>query len=363
MGDKDVKTYIVGGYVRDQLLRDAGQSIPESDRDWVVVGARPEDMIEAGFLPVGKDFPVFLHPKTHEEYALARTERKTAPGYHGFVFHADPSVTLEDDLRRRDLTVNAIAMDDDGHLIDPYGGEADLKTRIFRHVSPAFSEDPVRLLRVARLRSKLPGFSIAPETLQLMRDMVTSGEADHLVAERVFKEMERALMSAHPSAFLETVAAIGLTKRVLVGLPTGHETCGLLDRAAQSQLDLESRMALLAIEATFDSTFLKTLERLRVPKSVSDFVGMCERVGGALPAVSTLKDCAPLLETLDVLRRPERFMRLEALTRFLGGDTTRWEAARTRWQSVDAGAIAKKAETPRDIPTLIRQARLDALEI
>ena len=175
-----MRIYRVGGSVRDQLM-----GRPAGDRDWVVVGASPDDMLTAGYTPVGRDFPVFLHPETHEEYALARTERKTAPGYRGFVFHADASVTLEEDLARRDLTINAIACDQDGTLIDPRGGRADIEARVLRHVSPAFAEDPVRILRIARFAARFDDFSVAPETLALMRDMVRAGEVDALVAERV----------------------------------------------------------------------------------------------------------------------------------------------------------------------------------
>lgn len=190
-----MKRYLVGGAVRDRLL-----NRPFHERDWVVTGATPEDMVAAGYKPVGKDFPVFLHPETKEEHALARTERKSGRGYHGFTFHTDPEVTLEQDLIRRDLTVNAMAEDEHGALIDPYGGVADLNARRLRHVSDAFAEDPVRVLRIARFHSRYAalGFSIAPETMALMRQMVDDGEVDHLVPERVWAETARALMQAQP---------------------------------------------------------------------------------------------------------------------------------------------------------------------
>jgi tRNA nucleotidyltransferase (CCA-adding enzyme) len=207
-----MKRYLVGGAVRDRLL-----GLPVGERDWVVVGATPEEMSAAGFRAVGKDFPVFLHPQTKEEHALARTERKTAPGYYGFAIHAAPDVTLEDDLRRRDLTVNAMAEDEDGTLIDPYGGRADLQGRVLRHVSPAFAEDPVRILRVARFAARFAplGFRVANETVALMRSMVNAGEADQLVPERVWKETERALMHERPSVFFETLQACGALARVM----------------------------------------------------------------------------------------------------------------------------------------------------
>ncbi|HXF65338.1 MAG TPA: multifunctional CCA tRNA nucleotidyl transferase/2'3'-cyclic phosphodiesterase/2'nucleotidase/phosphatase, partial [Burkholderiales bacterium] len=203
-----MKVYCVGGAVRDELL-----GLPVKDRDYVVVGATPEQMVQLGYKPVGRDFPVFLHPETHEEYALARTERKTARGYHGFEFHAAPEVTLEQDLARRDLTINAIAKDASGNIIDPFGGVADLRAGILRHVSPAFAEDPVRILRVARFAARY-GFAIAPETLALMRRMVAEGEADALVPERAWQEIARGLMEARPSRMLEALRACGALARV-----------------------------------------------------------------------------------------------------------------------------------------------------
>ena len=206
------KTYLVGGAVRDELL-----DLPQKDQDYVVVGATPEHMIAAGFSQVGKDFPVFLHPKTKEEYALARVERKTAPGYHGFEVRADASVTLEEDLQRRDLTINAIAKDEHGNLVDPYNGQRDLKLGVLRHVSEAFAEDPVRILRVARFMARYgkQGFTVAPETMDLMKTMVANGEVDHLVPERVWAEMSKALTEPQPSAFLSTLRACGALARIL----------------------------------------------------------------------------------------------------------------------------------------------------
>jgi len=207
-----MRIFLVGGAVRDRLL-----GRPPGDRDWVVVGATPEQMIARGFKPVGRDFPVFLHPQTHEEYALARTERKSARGYRGFVVDADPGVTLEEDLARRDFTVNAIAQDNDGTFVDPFHGARDLEARVLRHVSPAFVEDPVRVLRAARFMARFAdaGFRIAPETLELMRAMVANGEVDHLVPERVWQELARALAEPRPSAFLTTLRYSGALARVL----------------------------------------------------------------------------------------------------------------------------------------------------
>ncbi|MCB1890039.1 MAG: multifunctional CCA tRNA nucleotidyl transferase/2'3'-cyclic phosphodiesterase/2'nucleotidase/phosphatase, partial [Rhodocyclaceae bacterium] len=205
-----METYIVGGAVRDRLL-----GLPVKDRDFVVVGATPEDMLARGFKPVGKDFPVFLHPETREEYALARTERKTAPGYRGFVFHTDPSVRLEDDLVRRDLTINAIASTEDGRLIDPHGGQRDIAERVLRHVSEAFAEDPVRILRLARFAARFPDFRVADETLALCRAMVAAGEVDALVAERVWQEIARGLESAEPLRMFQVLGDCGALARLL----------------------------------------------------------------------------------------------------------------------------------------------------
>ncbi|MDQ6684125.1 MAG: multifunctional CCA tRNA nucleotidyl transferase/2'3'-cyclic phosphodiesterase/2'nucleotidase/phosphatase, partial [Pseudomonadota bacterium] len=205
-----MQSYIVGGAVRDRLL-----GLPVQDRDWVVVGGSPEELISLGYHPVGADFPVFLHPQTKEECALARTERKTAPGYQGFAVHAAPDVSLEDDLRRRDLTINAMAEAADGSLVDPWHGAADLEARVLRHVSPAFAEDPVRILRVARFAARFADFSVAPETEALMRAMVESGEADALVAERVWRELARGLMEARPARMFEVLRACGALARVL----------------------------------------------------------------------------------------------------------------------------------------------------
>jgi len=243
-----MKTYLVGGAVRDRLL-----GIAVQDRDHVVVGSTPEEMQRAGFRPIGKDFPVFLHPQSNEEYALARTERKSGRGYHGFVFHADPSVTIEDDLRRRDLTINAIAEEEDGSLIDPFGGVADLEARLLRHVSPAFAEDPVRVLRIARFAARFAarGFRIADETLALMRQMVADGEVDHLVPERVWAETQKALTEATPSAFLRALRECGALRVLfreidaLYGVPQRAEFHPEVDTGVHIELvvDMAARLA------------------------------------------------------------------------------------------------------------------------
>ncbi|MBP6625905.1 MAG: multifunctional CCA addition/repair protein [Arenimonas sp.] len=241
-------TYLVGGAVRDRLL-----GRPPGDRDWVVVGATPEQMVRDGFLPVGKDFPVFLHPSTREEHALARTERKTAPGYRGFVFHADASVTLEDDLARRDFTINAIAEAADGSLVDPFGGQADIQARVLRHVSPAFAEDPVRILRAARFLARFAplGFTLAPETLALMRIMVDAGEVDHLVPERVWQELKKALEMPQPSVALALLRGCGALAKLLpevdalYGVPQRPEYHPEVDTGVHTEmvLDMAARLA------------------------------------------------------------------------------------------------------------------------
>lgn len=243
-----MKTYLVGGAVRDRLL-----GLAVKDRDYVVVGAEPDDLLRAGYKPVGKDFPVFLHPQTHEEYALARTERKTGRGYHAFAFHTDKSVTLEDDLRRRDLTINAIAEDEHGALIDPFGGARDLEAKVLRHVSPAFAEDPVRVLRVARFAARYAdrGFRIAEETLALMRGMVADGEVDHLVPERVWAETQKALTEKTPSAFLHALRDSGALRVLfpeidaLYGVPQRAEFHPEIDTGIHTEMvvDMAARLA------------------------------------------------------------------------------------------------------------------------
>jgi len=245
---RPMKTYLVGGAVRDRLL-----GLPPGDRDWVVVGETPESMLAAGFRPVGRDFPVFLHPQTGEEHALARTERKTAPGYRGFVVHADPSVTLEQDLERRDFTINAVAESPDGVLVDPFGGVRDLEARVLRHVGPAFVEDPLRVLRAARFMARFAplGFRVAPETMALMREISASGELDTLVPERVWQELAKALASKQPSAFLRTLREAGALRAVLpevdalYGVPQRAEFHPEVDTGAHQELvsDMAARLA------------------------------------------------------------------------------------------------------------------------
>ena len=333
-----MKKWLVGGSVRDALL-----GRPVNDRDWVMVGASPQDLLELGYLPVGKDFPVFLHPETREEVALARTERKTAPGYHGFTFHADPAVTLEEDLQRRDLTINAMAQDADGRIVDPYNGRADLAARVLRHVSPAFAEDPVRILRLARFAARFEDFTVAPETEALMERMVQAGEVDALVAERVWQELARGLMEARPSRMFEVLRQCGALARLLPevdrlwGVPqpeahhpeidSGMHLLMVLDVAARLQAPLAVRYACLghdlgkgstppdewprhiAHEARSVALVEAMSERLRVPTECRETAITVAREHGNVHRSGSL-DAAGivrLLDRCDAWRRPERF--------------------------------------------------------
>lgn len=303
-----VTVYVVGGAVRDELL-----GFPASDRDWLVTGATPQQMEAAGFMPVGSDFPVFLHPDTHEEYALARTERKTGAGYRGFVFHAAPDVTLDADLQRRDLTINAMAMDAEGRLHDPWGGFADLQARVFRHVSPAFAEDPVRILRLARFAARFPDFQVAPDTLQFCMDMVNRGEARALVPERVWQEISRLLMARKPAAGWSVLCASG-------ALPDIMDPSDAAQMAAITALEAATAHAGWTIAQRWAAWLLLSgltqdaARRLsghwRVPTECADLAQLCiAQYALWCEASRTQKqaDLACMLAHADVYRRPERF--------------------------------------------------------
>ena len=300
--------YVVGGAVRDALL-----GLPESDRDWVVVGATPQQLLDLGYKPVGKDFPVFLHPQTHEEVALARTERKTGPGYRGFSFHAAPEVTLEADLARRDLSINAIARAEDGTLIDPFGGQADLKARVLRHVSEAFVEDPVRLLRLARLAARFPDFTVAPETMALLRRMVADGEVDALVPERVWQELQRGLMTATPQRMVEVLRDCGALVRLLPALDAQWDArrAQVLACCARRQAALPVRWACL-MHGLDPVAVRATGERLRVSADCLALADLLLREQDSVQRSAALDAPAlmDLLERCDALRRPERFAAL-----------------------------------------------------
>ncbi|HEX7054717.1 MAG TPA: multifunctional CCA tRNA nucleotidyl transferase/2'3'-cyclic phosphodiesterase/2'nucleotidase/phosphatase [Burkholderiales bacterium] len=343
-----MKAYVVGGAVRDELL-----GLPVQDRDYVVVGATPEEMVRAGFKPVGKDFPVFLHPHSHEEYALARTERKSGRGYKGFTVYAAPDVTLEDDLRRRDLTINAMAKDEQGRIIDPFGGREDLKKGVLRHVSDAFAEDPVRILRVARFAARL-GFSVHPDTLALMRRMVQSGEADYLVPERVWQEFSRGLMEREPERMFEVLEACGLRAKLL---PELKERVGVSG-------SLPVRFARLAWPLK-ESEVEALCERLRVPNEVRELALLAARNRVALRASSlaTPQALLELLKRADAFRRPARFRELlEVAARDVPlVDTSRLERAYAAAAAVNAGEVAARA-APGTIPEAIDAARIAAIE-
>jgi tRNA nucleotidyltransferase (CCA-adding enzyme) len=333
-----MKRYVVGGAVRDALL-----GRPVNDHDWVVVGSTPEEMIAAGFQPVGKDFPVFLHPQTHEEHALARTERKSGKGYRGFVVHAAPDVTLEDDLARRDLTINAIAQDEDGRLIDPHGGQRDLQAGVLRHVSAAFAEDPVRILRLARFAARFPAFSVAPETLALVRQMVEASEVDHLVAERVWQELATGLMEPRPSRMLQVLREGGALERLLpeverlYGVPqpeahhpevdTGVHLEMVLDQAARVGASLNVRFACLCHdlgkgttrpdewprhighEGRSERLARAVAERLKAPAEATALAQLVAREHTHIHQAMAFGAAAlmRLLERCDAFRRPQRF--------------------------------------------------------
>ena len=398
-----MQIYVVGGAVRDELLGRAN-----ADRDYVVVGASPQAMLDQGFRPVGKDFPVFLHPETHEEYALARTERKTGHGYHGFAFHAAPDVTLTEDLARRDLTINAMARADDGTLVDPFHGQRDLAARILRHVGPAFAEDPVRILRLARFAARFADFSVAPETLALMRGMVAGGEVDHLVAERVWQELAKGLMEAAPSRMFTVLRECGALVRLLpevdalFGVPqradyhpeidSGVHTLMVVDEAARRDFALPVRFAALTHnlgKATTPADLLPRhhghearsvrlttalCERLRVPGECRDLALLAARYHGDIHRAGELRatTLVTLLERCDALRRPERFTQLLQACQCDYNGRLGWGArpyASSRLllavlaavRRVDAGAIAAACADKAKIPERIHAARVAAV--
>jgi tRNA nucleotidyltransferase (CCA-adding enzyme) len=403
-----MRIYVVGGAVRDALL-----GLPVQDRDHVVVGATPEAMLQAGFRPVGKDFPVFLHPDTQEEYALARTERKTAPGYHGFVFHTSPDVTLEDDLIRRDLTINAMAQGEDGVIVDPYGGRRDLEARVFRHVSEAFAEDPVRILRLARFAARFPDFKVADETLALMKHMVEQGEVDALVPERVWQEVARGLMENYPSRMLTVLRDCGALARImpeldaLWGVPqppkhhpevdTGVHMMLVIDYAAEQRHTLAVRFAALmhdlgkgitpadqwpshhGHEGMGAKLIGALCKRLKVPNDCRDLAAMTAREHGNVARAFELRanTVVTLFERCDAFRKPERFADMLAASECDArgrGDPTHAMRSRPYPQrpyllgalaaarAVNAGEVAAGCgEHKERIPEAVHRARVGAV--
>jgi tRNA nucleotidyltransferase (CCA-adding enzyme) len=398
------QTYIVGGAVRDELL-----GLIVKDKDYVVVGSTPQAMLDAGYKPVGKDFPVYLHPKTHDEYALARTERKTGAGYKGFVVYASPEVTLEEDLARRDLTINAIAKDVKGNLIDPFNGVADIKSKTLRHVSNAFAEDPVRILRAARFAARFTEFTIAPETLTLMRQMVAAGEVDALVSERVWQELSKGLMEAQPSRMFEVLRACGALQKILPeldklwGVPqppqhhpeidTGVHVMMVIDYAAKQNFSLPVRFAALMHDLGKGTTPADILPRhighelrsvvllkdvckhLRVPNDCKELAQIVAKFHGKLHSVLFMKPRTLLefLIELDAIRQPERFTEFlkacECDSRGRTGlencelpETDLILKALQAALTVDAGAVAQKFSEPEKIKQAVFEARLEALK-
>jgi tRNA nucleotidyltransferase (CCA-adding enzyme) len=398
-----MKCYVVGGAVRDKLL-----GRPGADRDWVVVGESVESMLSAGFQPVGRDFPVFLHPKTHEEYALARTERNTARGYRGFTIYAAPDVTLEQDLARRDLTINAMAEDESGQIVDPYNGQADLKAGVLRHVSPAFVEDPVRVLRLARFAARY-GFSVAPETMDLMRWMVDDGEVDHLVPERIWQELAKGLMEDHPSRMFQVLRECGALARILpeldalFGVPqradyhpeidTGDHVMRVVDYAASRQAPLPVRFAALlhdlgkaltpadvlprhiAHEMRGKEPVTALCERVRAPADCRDLALLAARYHTQIHTAAELRPetVLKLFRETDALRRPERFQQLLEACLADARGRLRFEdcpypqadylaALLAAARAVDAGAVAKACSDPRAIPQAVDAVRLAAIK-
>ncbi len=398
-----METYVVGGAIRDAIL-----GLPVADRDHVVVGATPDEMVAQGFVPVGRDFPVFLHPVTHEEYALARTERKSGRGYKGFVVYAAPQVTLEQDLARRDFTINAMAQTADGRIIDPYNGQADLQARVLRHVGEAFVEDPVRILRAARFLARFSDFNLAPETLVLMRQMVAAGEVDHLVPERVWQELARGLQAGKPSRFFGVLRECGALARlmpeidVLFGVPqspdyhpeidTGVHTMMALDVAAQMNAELAVRFAVvmhdLGKALTPESSWphhpgheqagvvpaKQLCARLRVPGECRDLAVLAVRYHGDVHKAASLpaEKLVTLLESLDAFRRPQRFAALlevcladaRGRTGHAAGDypqKARLMAALDSARTGDAAASAAQAGSA-EVAQQIHAARVRQLE-
>jgi tRNA nucleotidyltransferase (CCA-adding enzyme) len=400
-----MQVYLVGGAVRDEQL-----GIPVKERDWCVVGATPDELLGLGYKPVGKDFPVFLHPETNEEYALARTERKTAVGYHGFSFNTDPNVTIEEDLSRRDLTMNAIAKDADGHLIDPFDGLDDIARGIIRHVSDAFAEDPVRILRAAKFAARFAGrnFRIAPETRDLMRQMVSAGEADALVPDRVWKETEAALAGPDPRVFFEALRACRALNALypeidaLFGVPqppkwhpevdTGLHTMMVLEQVTELSADIEVRFAALVHDlgkATTDQDnwpshpghelrgkdIIKAMsKRLPLPRACRDLGALVSEFHTHCHRASELRDktMVEVLEKTDAFRRPERFEQFllaceadaRGRTSFENRDYPQAELMRHAFSAaaaVDSAGIAAQHEAT-DIPEAIRAARITAVK-
>ncbi len=349
-----VQVYVVGGAVRDELMGAASY-----DNDWVVVGATPELMISAGFKPVGVDFPVFLHPHTHDEYALARTERKTAPGYKGFVFHADPTVTLQEDLARRDLTINAMGKDQYGVVYDPWGGYADLQAKILRHVGPAFGEDPVRILRLGRFAARFGAFSVAPDTMALCQQMVRDGEADALVPERVWQEVARGLMAPEPYRMMQVLRESGVWGTVTHGLGQAwvEHLSTRLDELLETGHDVTQRWAIWCLWADLamgsngsdgiSTAHPRIADVLKLPTEVRDLGRLVLQFSGPIAAAASPAAVLACLEGCDALRKPVRWRQLLAVVAgqlSLSISRTQWDQALQAINNCDMGYVVEQAQ-------------------
>ncbi|MFM1806396.1 MAG: hypothetical protein RL212_655 [Pseudomonadota bacterium] len=364
-----MKIYVVGGAIRDQLL-----GLPVKDVDYVVVGSSPEEMVKKGFKPVGQDFPVFLHPDTNQEYALARTERKVAPGYKGFTFHANPDVTLEQDLERRDLTVNAMAQEVSesgkviGPIIDPYGGVRDIEQKVLRHIGPAFSEDPVRLLRVARFAARFPGFTVAPETMTLLQDMGISGELKALVKERVWQEFSKGLMSSQPSKMFHVLESCQVFEQFFPAeLLDQASVFKNLDTAAQQNLNISQRCAVLL--ASLKGELIKNwATQWGIPSECKDYAVLASDLTQALKSAKLSSiDVLDLLDRVDVWRKPDRFTELMTVVKIFGHQTNQLLASYAAARQIDVGQIATAVTSSGAkggdlIKEAIRSARLAAIK-
>ncbi|MBX2808459.1 MAG: hypothetical protein KTR20_07490 [Cellvibrionaceae bacterium] len=360
-----MQIYLVGGAVRDQLL-----NLPVKEKDWLVVGATVAQLTAQGFRPVGKDFPVFLHPDTQEEYALARTERKTAPGYTGFVFHADASVTLEDDLRRRDLTINAIARDGDDQLIDPYRGVADIQQRCLRHVSPAFSEDPVRILRLARFYARFYylGFQVAPETLALIKTMVAAGETHYLVPERVWQEWVKALAERDPACFFDVLVRSESMASIFPEIDEALLPACIDNLLAVSAVVAEPLLRFAGFCCALPAPAVIGLcQRLGVPNAYGELALLACRHGQCLYARPQPETVAALLRATDALRRTQRFTQLLTVAECLAPSPMAvqafWQQALSRYQQVDPQALMAQGYTQAALGKAIAEQRLGQLRL
>jgi tRNA nucleotidyltransferase (CCA-adding enzyme) len=365
-----MKILLVGGAVRDELL-----NYPYEERDWVVVGGTPEDMLKEGFRPVGKDFPVFIHPKTGEEYALARTERKTGHGYKGFTFHTDSFVTLEEDLKRRDLTINAIAKDENGNIIDPYHGQSDIENKQLKHVSEAFAEDPVRILRVARFRARYHhlGFSTATTTLDLMKSMVAAGETQHLVSERVWQECEKALGEKNPEQFFISLHECNAIQDIFPELKDRVMDDCLENLKKVTAISQSKHQRFAALCYSLSEQEIRTLhERLGLPNQyyqLSQLIQQHQRSVRSCTARSNLEaqQIASTLQSLDVIRKPERFIQVIEVIAWLSESSARskiisfWQEAARYYQQVNPQALIRQGYSKSELGKAIHSARIEQL--